>query len=63
MSWEDRLTDAEMKRYEAAIRKFRKGRPTRDAQSELYAGLTNAGIYDEEASEMVDLEVENWGSH
>lgn len=64
MYWEDRLTADEYKRYEAAILKFRAGRgPDKTAQSVLYDELAQAGLEDEEASEMCDLEVENWGAH
>lgn len=56
--WEQRLTDGQMMKYEAAIKKFRRSRKTRVRESILYDELCACGIYPEEAEDMIKIEVE-----
>jgi hypothetical protein len=53
--WEDRLSDDQYNKVETAQKKFKKSRKTREAQDICYDELTNAGMYSEEADEMVNL--------
>ena len=55
----DELSKADYDKCEKAIKKFRKGRRTRDDEHVLYDALTNAGLSAEGADEYINMEVEN----
>lgn len=60
MSWEDRVTDAQYQKIEAAVTKFQSGRKTRDDEHALYDALTNNGMSPEEADEYINLITESY---
>jgi hypothetical protein len=56
--WEDRLArNGKYDEYEKAILKLRASKKTARDQDICYNSLCNAGIYSEEAEEMINLEV------
>lgn len=55
----DELDDASYTKVEAAIKKFRKSKKSRNDEHTLYEAMTNAGITAEGADEYINLETEN----
>ncbi len=55
--WEDRLSDTQYAKVQATLEWYgKKKRKTREDGNKAYDELTNAGLYPEEADEMLNLE-------
>lgn len=57
--WEDRITKEQATAMGEAVRKFKKGRKSRNAEHVLYDALTNNGMYPEEADDYINLLMED----
>lgn len=55
--WEDRLSAQDRNKVHTAIASFRDSGKSRLSQDECFDILTNSGLTDEEADEMINIEL------